>query len=65
MTGGSMVFTREEGWKEVKVARLFKEKNCRHVEGKPSYIKHSQYLAQLTGSKTFTGQLDGLIDNTG
>lgn len=61
MIDGSMVFTREEGWKEVKVARLFKEKDCRRVEGKSSYIKHSQYLAQLTDSKTFTGQLDGLL----
>lgn len=62
MLDGSMVFTKEEGWKEVKVARLFKEKDCKQVEGKPNYIRHSQYLAQLTDSKTFTEQLDILVD---
>ena len=62
MLDGSMVFTKEEGWKEVKVARLFKEKDCKQVEGKSNYIRHSQYLAQLTDSTTFTNQLDILVD---
>ncbi len=30
----------EAGWKEVKVARIFKERDCMDIEGKPSYIKH-------------------------
>ena len=63
MIDGSMVFTKEEGWKEVKVARIFKETDCKRVEGKSSYIRHSQYLGLLTDSKTFTGQLDVLMDN--
>jgi len=63
MIDGSMVFTKEEGWKEVKVARIFKETDCKRIEGKPNYIKHSQYLGLLTDSKKFTEQLDMLLEN--
>ena len=63
MIDGSMVFTKEEGWKEVKVARIFKETDCKKIEGKPNYIKHSQYLGLLTDSNIFTQQLDVLIEN--
>jgi hypothetical protein len=68
---GSMVSIRknkdddasEAGWKEVKVARIFKEKDCIDIEGKSSYIKHSQYFAQFSDSKIFTSHLDKLLDS--
>ena len=59
---GSMLFTRDAGWKEVKVGRIFKSSDCISPAGKPSYIKHSQYYAHLGDSKTFTSQMDTLID---
>jgi hypothetical protein len=59
---GSMLFTRDGGWKEVKVGRIFKSSDCISPEGKPSYIKHSQYYAHLGDSKTFTCQMDTLLD---
>ena len=31
---GSMILTREEGWSEVKVGRIFKSSDCLHAEGK-------------------------------
>ena len=31
---GSMVLTREEGWKEVKVGRIFKSSDCIHAGSK-------------------------------
>ena len=63
MIDGSMIFTREEGWKEVKVARLFKASDCLDITGKLNQIRHSQYLAQITDSKNFTASLDILIAN--
>ena len=62
---GSMIFTREEGWSEVKVGRIFKSGDCLHAEGKPGWISHSQYTAHLGGYKEFTKTLDNLIDKYG
>ena len=35
---GSMILTREHGWKEVKVGRVFKASDCLHPDGKPGVI---------------------------
>jgi hypothetical protein len=59
---GGMILTRKEGWKEVKVGRLFKSGDCIHADGKPGYISHSQYKAHLGNSKTFCRQMEDLID---
>ena len=40
---GSMLLTREEGWKEVKVGRFFKSSDCIHADEKPGWISNSQY----------------------
>lgn len=40
-TGGSMIFTREEGWKEIKVGRIFKSGDCIRNDGKLGWITHS------------------------
>jgi len=62
---GSMILTREEGWSEVKVGRIFKSSDCLHADGKPGWISHSQYTAHLGGHKEFTKTLDILIDKYG
>jgi hypothetical protein len=62
---GSMILTREEGWSEVKVGRIFKSNDCLHAEGKPGWISHSQYTAHLGSYKEFTKTLDTLIDKYG
>lgn len=62
---GSMIFTREEGWSEVKVGRIFKSSDCLHAEGKQGWISHSQYTAHLGNYKEFTKTLDTLIDKYG
>jgi hypothetical protein len=59
----SMILTREQGWKEVKVGRLFKASDCLHPEGKPGVITHSQYLSHLGGYRTFTRQMEELIES--
>ena len=62
---GSMILTREEGWSEVKVGRIFKSSDCLHADGKPGWISHSQYTAHLGSHKEFTKTLDNLIDKYG
>ena len=63
MMDGSFIFTKEEGWKEVKAMRMFSAKDCKQIDEKPNYIKHSQYLAMVDESKNFTQQIDKLISN--
>lgn len=62
---GSMIFTRDDNWKEVKVGRVFKSSDCIDPNGNTSWIKHSQYLAYLGNSKYFTNKMDGLIESFG
>jgi len=62
---GSMILTREEGWSEVKVGRIFKSGDCLHAEEKPGWISHSQYTAHLGSHKDFTATMDTLIDKYG
>ena len=60
---GSMVLTRKEGWKEVKAGRIFKASDSIRVDGKPGYISHSQYVAHLGDHKTFSSQMEDLIES--
>lgn len=62
---GSMVLTREDSWKEVKVGRFFKSSDCIHAGTKQGWISNSQYVAQLNTSKEFTKTMDNLIDSFG
>jgi hypothetical protein len=61
----SMIYIRGDGWKEVKVGRVFKSGDCLDPNGKASWIRHSQYLAYLGNSQRFTEQMDGLIESYG
>jgi Uncharacterised protein family (UPF0236) len=62
---GSMILTRDEGWKEVKVGRMFTSGSCIDPNGKASWIRHSQYVAHLGNCKKFTTQMDTLIESYG
>ena len=62
MADGSMVFTREEQWKEVKVGRIFKSSDCIHADEKKGWISNSQYLAYLDTHKKFTHEMEKLLD---
>lgn len=62
---GSMLLTREDGWKEVKVGRAFKSSDCIHAGSKAGWISNSQYVAQLGNSKDFTAIMDGIIESYG
>jgi hypothetical protein len=62
---GSMIFTRDEDWKEVKVGRVFKSSDCIDPNGNSSWIRHSQYLACLGNSQEFTTKMEELVDSYG
>ena len=62
---GSMLQTRDDGWKEVKVGRMFTSGSCIDPNGKQSWIRHSQYVAHFGSSKVFTMQMDDLIESYG
>jgi hypothetical protein len=63
MADGSMIFTREEAWKEAKVGRIFKSSDCVHSASNRCWIINSQYVAHLGGCKEFTQQMEKLLDN--
>lgn len=62
---GSMLLTREQGWSEVKVGRMFKSSDCLHAGSKQGWIRDSQYVAQLGNYKDFTAVMDELIESYG
>ena len=59
---GSMVLTRE-GYKEVKVGRVFKSSDCLHPQGKEGIITHSQYLCRRGNCKAFKEDMEKLVEN--
>jgi hypothetical protein len=62
---GSMISTREEGWKEVKLARLFKSSDCLNPNTPSAYLTQSQYVACLGNSKEFCRKAENVIDAYG
>jgi hypothetical protein len=59
----SMLLTRSQGWKEVKVGRVFKSTDCLHPQGKQGMITHSQYLTQMGSHKSFREKMEVLIED--
>ena len=62
---GSMVSTREEGWKEVKLARLFKSSDCLNPNTESAWIQQSQYVAHFGNSQDFCEKTEKVIDSYG
>lgn len=62
---GSMISTREEGWKEVKLSRLFKSSDCLNPNTESSCLARSQYLAHPGCSREFCEKAEQLIDSYG
>ena len=61
---GSMIFTREEGWKEVKVGRIFKSSSCLSMgqSGERGWIQESEYEAYLGDYRQFTRRFESKLD---
>ena len=62
---GSMILTREEQWKEVKVGRIFKSSDCMSVgqSQERGWIKSSLYEAYLGDHRQFTKRFEDKLDD--
>lgn len=63
MFDGSMIFTREEQWKEIKVGRVFTESSCVSVQENRHQILQSQYVCHLGGHKEFLEKWESYVDS--
>lgn len=62
MMDGAMIFTREEGWKEMKTGRIFAAKDVVGVQPKRNVIAHSLYVSHLGDHKSFTKKMEAYCD---
>lgn len=63
MLDGSMLFTREEGWKEIKVGRIFAKKDCVEVQEKRNEILKSQYVCHLGDHQQFLKKFECYVED--
>lgn len=62
MVDGSLVQTRKEGWKEVKLGRIMKARNIIQISKDRGFISHSLYVAHLGGYRQFEEKMDYYVD---
>lgn len=61
MSDGSMVYTREEKWKEIKLGRVFKSEDNLPITEKRNWIETSKYSAYLGGYEAFLARFALLL----
>ena len=59
---GSMLLTREEGWKETKLGRVFKSSSILPQSTNRQWIRESQYVGHLGGHAAFEDLMSQIID---
>ena len=62
MLDGSMVFTRQKGWTEMKVGRLFRAASAVAVQRRRTEVLESLYLCHLGGHKKFLEKLEAYCE---
>ena len=62
MVDGGMILTREDDWKELKLARLFAAQDHFPQSANRNLIQHSDYVAHLGGYRAFFNKLFPLTD---
>lgn len=62
MVDGGMLLTREEKWKEMKLARIFKADEVVTISKDRGYIGDSQYVAHLGGHTEFFEKVEYQLD---
>ena len=63
MMDGSMLFTRENGWSEIKVGRVFTKSSCVGIQDNRNRIMQSQYVCHLGGHKEFLEKWENHIES--
>lgn len=62
MMDGGMVLTREDGWKELKLGRIFPAKAHMSESEKRNFIRESSYVGHLGGHHPFLRKLEKQTD---
>ena len=62
MLDGSMLYTREEGWKEMKLGRLFNEDKRVELSPGRSSVIQSQYICHFGSHDAFTAKMELYAD---
>lgn len=62
MMDGGMILTREDGWKELKLGRVFPAKAHMSESEKRNFIKESYYVGHLGGHHPFLRKLEKQTD---
>jgi hypothetical protein len=62
MVDGGMFLTREEGWKEVKLGRIFSSKNVVTISDNRGMITDSDYVAHLGTHKEFFSKFEYFVE---
>ena len=62
MLDGSMLFTREEGWKEIKVGRVFQADKIINLQTKRNQIMESLYVCHLGEHSDFLDKIENHIE---
>lgn len=60
---GSMYFTKEEDWKEIKLGRIYKDEDLAEVSKDRCELLTSTYVAHLGSSKEFLPKMEYCIEN--
>lgn len=63
MPDGSMLFTRENGWKEIKVARLFSQSDNIAIQENRNEIAENLFVCHLGGLQGFLKKLEHYADD--
>lgn len=59
---GSMVLTREESWKEVKLGRIFRQDDVYEETEHRNWLKYSEYIAHLGTHRDFECMMSKQLD---
>lgn len=62
MIDGSMIFTREQGWKEVKAGRLFRAGSCVALQPGRHQVLQSLYVCHVGGHKKFLQKFEAYAE---
>jgi len=59
---GSMILTREDSWKEVKLGRVFGASDLYEENDNRNWLKNSEYVAHLGDHKVFEDKFSKILD---
>lgn len=62
MMDGSMISTRQPGWKEVKLGRIFAASDCLPANDQRNWIRESYYIGLLGSQADFLNKMEPAVD---